>query len=79
MRGALTLTIILLLAGTPALGGEFSGYLMDTMCAAKMLDQAASHTVECMKSCRRSGFGLVTKEGKYLKFNEAGNAKAAVT
>jgi hypothetical protein len=29
-----------------------------------------------MKSCKQSGFGLVTKEGKYIKFNEAGNIKA---
>jgi hypothetical protein len=26
--------------------------------------------------CAKSGFGLVTGEGKFLKFDEAGNAKA---
>ena len=58
--------------------GEWTGHLMDTMCASKLLDKAASHTTECMKmpNCKGSGFGLVTRDGKYLKFDEAGNAKA---
>jgi hypothetical protein len=63
-------------AATTLSAAEWTGYLMDTMCAASRLDKAASHTTECMKSCKQSGFGLVTKEGKYIKFNEAGNIKA---
>jgi hypothetical protein len=67
---------IAVLAVIPLSAAEWTGYLMDTMCAASLLDKAASHTTECMKSCKQSGFGLVTKDGKYIKFNEAGNLKA---
>ena len=82
MRTVCLLTLILWLpaaawAGDPG-PGEWSGHLMDTMCASKLLDKASSHTTECMKmpDCKGSGFGLVTKDGKYIKFDETGNAKA---
>jgi len=42
------------------------------MCRTKDL---ASHTRECALSCAKSGFGLVTAEGKFLKFDESGNAR----
>ena len=45
---------------------EFEGHLMDTMCAATRLNQAAGHTLRCIKNCSKSGFGLVTKEGQYV-------------
>lgn len=76
MRGTLTVGALFLISTLLVSGAEFSGHLMDTMCAAKKLDQASSHTAQCMKDCARSGFGLVTKDGNYLKFNESGNAKA---
>jgi len=71
-----TLLFFAIFLATPLSAAEWTGYLMDTMCAANRLDKASSHTVECMKSCKQSGFGLVTKEGKYIKFNEVGNLKA---
>ena len=76
MRGILTVGGLFLISTLILSGAEFSGHLMDTMCAAKKLDQASSHTAQCMKDCAKSGFGLVTKDGNYLKFNESGNAKA---
>ena len=76
MRETLTLGTLFLVSALLAGGAEFNGHLMDTMCAAKKLDQASSHTAQCMKDCATSGFGLVTKDGKYLKCNEGGNAKA---
>ena len=79
MRETLTLGTLFLVSALLAGGAEFNGHLMDTMCAAKKLDQASSHTAQCMKDCATSGFGLVTKDGKYLKFNEGGNAKALKT
>lgn len=75
MRMSSFLLSVLLLA-TPLFAGEWTGYLMDTMCAASRLDKASSHTTECMKRCKQSGFGLVTQEGKYIKFDEKGNIKA---
>ena len=49
-----------------------SGTVVDIMCRAKDL---AGHTRECAVTCSRSGYGLVTADGKFLKFDEAGNAR----
>ena len=82
MRKLLLFALVMLMPAIASAGdaglGEWTGHLMDTMCASKLLDKASSHTTECMKmpNCKGSGFGLVTNEGKYLKFDEAGNAKA---
>jgi hypothetical protein len=43
------------------------------MCRTKDL---AGHTRQCAVTCAKSGFGVVTADGKFLKFDEAGNAKA---
>ena len=47
----------------------------DVMCRGKSL---ASHTSKCatMPNCAKSGFGVVLADGKFLKFDEAGNAMA---
>ena len=63
----------LFLVSTLALAGSFNGTLVDVMCKDKDL---ASHTRDCAISCARSGFGLVLSDGKFLKFDESGNAKA---
>src|SRR3954454_5964413 len=49
-----------------------SGTVVDIMCRGKDL---ASHTRECAVTCSKSGYGLVTADGKFLKFDEAGNAR----
>ena len=51
----------------------WTGTVVDVMCKAKDL---AGHTRECALTCAKSGFGLVLSDGKFLKFDEAGNAKA---
>jgi len=56
-----------------ALAETYSGTVVDVMCKGKDL---SSHTKECALSCAKSGFGLVTADGKFLKFDEDGNAKA---
>jgi|ERR1700683_409344 hypothetical protein len=50
-----------------------TGTLVDVMCKDK---DVASHTKQCALGCAKSGFGVVTSEGKFIKFDEAGNAKA---
>ena len=52
---------------------SFSGTVVDVMCRGKDL---ASHTRECALACSKSGYALVTADGKFLKFDEAGNARA---
>src|SRR5216684_287864 len=51
----------------------FSGTVVDIMCKGKDL---AGHTRECALTCSKSGFGLVQADGKFLKFDESGNARA---
>ena len=55
-----------------AAADSFSGTVVDVMCRSKDL---ASHTRECAVTCAKSGYGLVTAAGKFLKFDESGNAK----
>jgi hypothetical protein len=51
----------------------WNGTLVDVMCKNKDI---ASHTTKCALGCAKSGYGLVLADGKFVKFDEAGNAKA---
>jgi hypothetical protein len=63
---------LLLALGGLAAAESFSGTVVDVMCRGKDL---AGHTRECAVTCSRSGYGLVTADGKFLKFDESGNAR----
>jgi len=63
---------LLLLCGGVGAAETLSGTVVDVMCRGKDL---ASHTRECAVTCSKSGFGLVTADGKFLKFDESGNAR----
>lgn len=67
-RFALALTML----SSLAFADSFSGTVVDVMCRGKDL---ASHTRECAVTCSKSGYGLVTADGKFLKFDEGGNAR----
>lgn len=58
-----------------AFAETWSGTIVDVMCKGKDL---SSHTSKCatMPNCSKSGFGVVLADGKFLKFDEAGNAMA---
>ena len=64
--------LLLTLIGSAAAADSFSGTVVDVMCRAKDL---AGHTRECAVACAKSGYGLVTADGKFLKFDESGNAR----
>ena len=64
---------MLLFFSTLAFAESWNGTLVDVMCKNKDL---ASHTTKCAVGCAKSGYGLVTADGKFMKFDEAGNAKA---
>lgn len=66
-----TIALLFLLVGVAA-AESFSGTVVDVMCRGKDL---AGHTRECALTCSKSGYGLVTADGKFLKFDEAGNAR----
>jgi hypothetical protein len=61
-----------LMAAAVASAQTFSGTVVDVMCKGKDL---SSHTRQCALDCAKSGFGLVQADGKFLKFDESGNAR----
>jgi hypothetical protein len=56
-----------------AFAESFNGTLVDVMCKGKDL---AGHTRKCALSCAKSGFAVVLSDGRFLKLDEGGNAKA---
>lgn len=58
-----------------AFADTWNGTIVDVMCRGKDL---AGHTSKCatMPNCAKSGFGVVLADGKFLKFDETGNAMA---
>ena len=71
----------LLMAGllvTPALAATqtFNDVsVVDVACSKKVAANADSHTRDCAVMCEESGFGIVTADKKFLKFDADGNAK----
>ncbi len=64
---------LLLLVSHALLHAEtWTGTVVDVMCKGKDL---AGHTRQCAVSCAKGGYGLVLSDGKFVKFNESGNAK----
>ncbi|HUJ21854.1 MAG TPA: hypothetical protein VLX58_10050 [Bryobacteraceae bacterium] len=73
MKKLALLTAAASMLSVAAFADTLNGTLIDVMCKDK---DAAGHTRKCALGCAKSGFGLVTSDGKFLKFDEAGNAKA---
>jgi len=68
-----TLVVCFVLAQAVAQAETWTGTLVDVMCKGKDL---AGHTRECAITCAKSGYGLVLPDGKFMKLDETGNAKA---
>jgi len=49
--------------------------VVDVNCSKKVADGPDSHTRECALKCAASGFGIVTQEKQFLKFDAEGNKK----
>jgi hypothetical protein len=73
MKRILLLSAALSLLSIGAFAETWTGTLVDVMCKGKDL---SSHTAKCAVSCAKSGYGLVLSDGKFVKFDEGGNAKA---
>jgi hypothetical protein len=50
--------------------------MVDTMCSTKAKAKADEHPRSCALQCQASGFGIVTPDGTYLKFDAEGNTQA---
>jgi len=51
--------------------------VIDSNCSKKAAADPDSHTRECALKCQASGYGIITKDHKFLKFDAAGNSKIA--
>jgi hypothetical protein len=80
MRKAVSFLVLLGLAAMPALAAVETYNdvpVVDVNCSKKVAADADSHTRACALKCAASGFGIVTKDKQFLKFDAAGNAKIA--
>jgi hypothetical protein len=62
-----------MLFGTMALAETWTGTVVDVSCSKR---DVAAHSRSCAIKCAKGGYGLATADGKFVKFDEAGNAKA---
>lgn len=78
-RFALMFFALALLSAMPLAAETINGILVDKACAGE-LDYAGAkeHSKDCamMDDCKKSGFGVVTADGKFLKFDAAGDKQA---
>jgi hypothetical protein len=66
------------LAATPALAAPktFTDVsIVDVACSKSSAGDADGHTRKCALGCKDSGFGFLTADKKFLKFDAEGNAK----
>lgn len=47
--------------------------VVDTNCSAKVAADPDAHTRACALKCEASGFGIITSDKKYIKFDAEGN------
>ena len=50
--------------------------VVDTQCISKVKADPDKHTKQCALQCVKGGYGLLTTDGAYLKFDTVGNEKA---
>jgi hypothetical protein len=51
--------------------------VVDVSCSKKAAANADAHTRACALACEKSGFGILTADGQFLKLDADGNAKIA--
>ncbi len=67
------LSVALCFSAAAVLAESWTGSIVDVHCKGADL---ANHTRDCAIKCARGGYGIVLSDGKFLKFDETGNAKA---
>lgn len=50
--------------------------LMDKNCSRKAASSPDSHTRDCALQCAGSGYGILTADGKFLKFDQTGDQQS---
>ena len=80
MRKLASCLVVLGLCAMPAFAAATSFDnvpVVDVSCSKKVAANPDAHTRTCALACVKSGFGIVTKDQEFLKFDAAGNAKVA--
>jgi Tfp pilus assembly ATPase PilU len=78
MKKFAAMAVLLGLCAVPSLfaGENFKDVpVVDVNCSAKVAADPDSHTRACALKCEASGFGIVTMDKKFLKFDVDGNKK----
>ena len=75
--GTLAVALAVVSLAVPAYAETWKALpLMDGHCITKMAKDPDSHPRSCAMQCAKGGYGVITADGKYLKFDEEGNKKA---
>jgi hypothetical protein len=66
--------LLIVMLSLPAFAAEWKDApVVDVQCSARSKADPDSHTKQCALSCGKSGFGIYTSDGKFLKFDAKGN------
>ena len=79
MRKIASLILLLGLRALPCLAAETYNNVavVDVNCSKKVAPDPDAHTRACALKCEKSGFGIVTQDKQFLKFDAEGNARIA--
>lgn len=74
-----SLLVLLALGVAPAFASATTFHdvsLVDVGCSRKAAANPDAHTRDCALSCAKSGFGILTADHQFLKFDVRGNREA---
>ncbi|GAC1652990.1 MAG: hypothetical protein NVS9B15_13590 [Acidobacteriaceae bacterium] len=75
MRSRICMAVLLGMSMFAAAEDFNNVVVVDKMCADKAKANPDAHTRSCAMGCKDSGFGIVTADGKFIKFDKAGDEK----
>ena len=78
MKRFASMLVLLGLCAIPSLAADESYKdvpVVDVNCSAKVAADPDSHPRDCALKCAASGFGIVTMDKKFVKFDAEGNKK----
>ncbi len=78
MRKVASFLVVIGLSAMPTLAGVETYKdvsVVDVNCSKKVAADPDSHPRACALKCAASGFGIVTKDKQFLKFDAEGNTK----
>lgn len=74
----LVVTLFVLLSALPAAAATETWKkvsIVDSNCAGKVKEDPDTHTTKCALQCEKSGYGILTADGAFIKLDDTGNQK----